>query len=320
MAAVTSRPFLLSRRALLVGTGGALLLAACGDDGGGSSATTLELDEVGPDSLVLAAAFNSGPGYAAAGVAQRLTWSLRSADGAPVADPPPSLAMSVFYEGTPDDAGPQGEGLHRPVGDPLDVPLHDVDIPIPYYPLRFTPAEPGFYSVVVTIDGDEIGGSFEVSPADEVELVEIGQPMVPVETPTTADARGVDPICTQDPPCAFHEVTVAEAVASGQPVALLISTPAFCQTDICGPVLDLLATAAPEHPDITFVHAEVYQAPEADPGNPAAQGVTAAVTDFGLNFEPTLYLADASGTVVERLDNIYDAVELGQGLDRLRPA
>src|SRR5690606_18186607 len=112
------------------------------------------------------------------------------------------------------------------------------------------PDRPGFYSVVTTVRGQEIGASFQVSPADEVEIVEVGEALPPIETPTTADARGVDPICTADPPCPFHEVTVAEALAASQPVALLVSTPAFCQTDICGPVLDLLVAAAPDHAGI----------------------------------------------------------------------
>jgi hypothetical protein len=307
---------------VLAGTASALFLVACGsdDDSGDSSATTLGLDEVDPDTPVLAAAFNPGAGYAAAGVEQRLTWSLREGNGAPLADPPATLAIALFYEGTPADAGPENEGLHEPVGEPIEVTLHDADIPIPYYPLRFTPEKAGFYSAVVTLDGNEIGASFEVSEPADVALVEPGSAMVPVETPTTDDDRGVDPICTLDPPCPFHEVTVAQALADGRPLALLISTPAFCQTDICGPVLDLVIAAAPEYPDITFVHAEVYNASEADPADPTTEGVTPAVTDYGLNFEPTLILGDAGGTLVERLDNIYDAVELRQGLDQIKPA
>lgn len=312
----------LSRRALLAGTAGTLFLVACGDDDdSGSAATTLGLDEIDPgDDLILAAAFNPGPGYAAAGVEQRLTWSLRSADNAPAADPPATLAISLFYESTLAGSGPDDTAVREPVGDPIEVERHDDGIPIPYYPLRFTPEQPGFYTAVVTVDGETIEASFQVSDPAEVALVEAGDPMVAVDTPTMSDGRGVDPICTLDPPCPFHEVTVAQVLADGRPLALLISTPAFCQTAICGPVLDLLVDAGGDYPDITFVHAEVYNAPTADPADPAADGVTAAVTDYGLNFEPTLILGDSSGTLVERLDNIYDTVELRAALDRIAPA
>jgi hypothetical protein len=312
-----------SRRALLVGTAGALVLVACGSDDGDdedAAATTLELDEVDPNAVVLAAVFNPGPGYAAAGIPQRLTWSLRDADGAPAADPPETITLQLYYEGTPDDAGPDGEGLRQPVGEPNELTRHDADIPIPYYPLSFTPDEVGFYSAVLTLDGgDEVGAAFEVSDPAEVELVQPGEPMVPVETPTVADARDVTPICTRDPQCNFHDVTAAQVLAEGRPLALLISTPAFCQTDVCGPVLDLLIDASSDYPDIAFVHAEVYNNPDNDSGDPTIDGVTAAVTDYGLNFEPTLILGDASGVLVERLDNLYDADDVRAGLDKINP-
>ena len=37
---------------------------------------------------------------------------------------------------------------------------------------------------------------------------------------------------------------------------------------------------------------------------------------YGLTFEPCLFVADASGRVQARLDNVYDRVELRQALDR----
>ena len=36
-----------------------------------------------------------------------------------------------------------------------------------------------------------------------------------------------------------------------------------------------------------------------------------------LTFEPTLYLVDAGGTIVTRLDSVYDRVELRAALDRI---
>lgn len=310
----------LDRRALLAGTAATLFLVACGKDDSESSATSLGLSEIDADSVILAAVFNPGPGYATVGVEQRLTWSLRAADGAPVPDPPAILEMSLFHESTLPGSGPDDTGDRQQVGDPIEVARHDVDVPIPYYPLRFTPEEVGFYSAVITVDGEPVSASFQVSDPAEVALVEAGDPMVAVDTPTVTEARGVDPICTLDPPCPFHEVTAAQALTEGRPLALLISTPAFCQTDICGPVLELLVAASADYPDITFVHAEVYNQPTADPADPAAEGVTAAVTDYGLNFEPTLILGGADGTLVERLDNVYDAVELRTGLDAIAPA
>ena len=41
------------------------------------------------------------------------------------------------------------------------------------------------------------------------------------------------------------------------------------------------------------------------------------MNDYRLNFEPCLYLADAKGTFVERIDGVFDADELSAALSRL---
>ena len=134
---------------------------------------------------------------------------------------------------------------------------------------------------------------------------------MPVETPTTADARGVTPICTRSPQCPFHDQTLTQALATGAPVALMISTPQYCQTGVCGPVLDLVIEQSAVTPGLQIVHAEVYVDPNGD-GGPAANGLTDAVSAYGLSFEPSLFVARADGTIVARLDNVFDRVELAQ--------
>jgi hypothetical protein len=87
----------------------------------------------------------------------------------------------------------------------------------------------------------------------------------------------------------------------------------FCQTGVCGPVLDTLLELRAEFPGITFVHAEVYNDPN-NGGDPAAAGVTETVRAYGLSFEPSLFVAGANGTITTRLDNIFDRGELRTAL------
>jgi hypothetical protein len=145
-----------------------------------------------------------------------------------------------------------------------------------------------------------------------VTVIQPGAALPAVATPTVGDARGVDPICTADPVCPLHDVTVAEALEEDRPLALLVSTPAFCQIAICGPVLDVLLGITGDHPDVRFLHAEVYAHPEQD------LDVHAPIVDeLGLTFEPSLILVGRDGRVVERLDTIYDAGEASEALTRL---
>ena len=71
----------------------------------------------------------------------------------------------------------------------------------------------------------------------------------------------------------------------------------------------------PKHPDLQFVHAEVYTNAEAVKDLQAAT-LTPAVNAYGLTYEPSLYVADATGTIVDRLDYIFDATDLDASLSK----
>jgi hypothetical protein len=124
-----------------------------------------------------------------------------------------------------------------------------------------------------------------------------------VATPTTADHQGVNPICTAQPPCPFHAVSLDTALAAHRPVALQFATPALCQSRFCGPVLSNLVTVSgPWSQRVTFIHAEIYT-------DLSGQAGTKAVAAWGLQHEPMLYLGDANGQIIARVDNLFDQDE-----------
>ena len=113
------------------------------------------------------------------------------------------------------------------------------------------------------------------------------------------------------PPCPLHDVTLTQALQSGKPVAYLIGTPAFCQTGVCAPILDNLITAHNRLGDkVTMVHAEVYT-------DNTATTTTPAVQAYQMSFEPCLWITDATGTVVERLDFVFDQGEIDAALAKV---
>jgi hypothetical protein len=111
--------------------------------------------------------------------------------------------------------------------------------------------------------------------------------------------------CTRADPCPYHSQTLASAIAAARPVAFMISTPGFCQTAICGPVLEFMVDDAPNLTRFAVVHAEVY----VDPASGNVQDTTEAVSAYGLGWEPSFYVADATGTVTARLDFLWDEAE-----------
>ena len=61
------------------------------------------------------------------------------------------------------------------------------------------------------------------------------------------------------------------------------------------------------------LHAEVYADPRgAD--DPTAGGLAPVTDAYSLPFEPTLFVADATGRITARLDSVYDRTELDEAL------
>ena len=123
---------------------------------------------------------------------------------------------------------------------------------------------------------------------------------------------GVEPYCTLSPePCPFHEVTLTEALASGKPVVYVVGTPAHCQTGTCAPGLQFAIAEQQRVGDAAvFVHADVY-------ADDAATTVAPAVVALHVDYEPIVYLCDAKGVLVDRLDAVWDASELRDRIDAL---
>jgi hypothetical protein len=188
-------------------------------------------------------------------------------------------------------------------GAPLATVVHK-NGPEPNYALTsYTFPSPGTYNVRASFKGRTLALPLTVTAPSASATPALGQKMVSVATPTTADHRGVNPICTAQPQCPFHSVSLDAALAAHQPVAFQFATPALCQSRFCGPVLsNLVAASGPWRDRVTFIHAEIYTDLTGQTGTPAVKA-------WGLQHEPMLYLGDASGTIVARIDNLYDGDE-----------
>jgi hypothetical protein len=200
----------------------------------------------------------------------------------------------------------------KPVAKGLTAKRRRVSEAFVYWDFRAQLDKPGTYALVVD-GGTPEGGAIQINEPARVQIPTPGQVLPPVETPTTQNSRGVDPICTrlEGGPCPFHEVTLTEALKMGKPVAYLIGTPAHCQFGTCAPGLEFLIAASRRLGDrIMYVHAEVYT-------DDSATITTPAVDAYNLSFEPTVFLTNANGTIFNRLDAAWDQSELDEVLDEL---
>ena len=183
----------------------------------------------------------------------------------------------------------------------------------PYFPLTIAFDEPGEYSASLPGHPEVAAVSFTVVDADQVPLPQVGDRIEPTATPTIEDDQGVSPICTRAIPCPFHDVSHADVAINGRPTVLLVATPGFCQTDICGPVVDLLIDAAADRDDLDVIHAEVYVDPS-DFASGSFPELTLIVQATHLPFEPVLFVLDGDGVVLARVDTTFDRSELAEAI------
>jgi hypothetical protein len=113
-----------------------------------------------------------------------------------------------------------------------------------------------------------------------------------IHTPTSDEVAGdLSQITTRIPPDTQNKVDYAEALGK-EPIVLLFATPQFCQSRVCGPVVDVAEQVKQEYGDeAAFIHMEIFN--DNDPG----KGVRPQVRAFNLPSEPWLFTIDRRGTV-----------------------
>ncbi|MGH8986415.1 MAG: hypothetical protein ACRDY6_21450, partial [Acidimicrobiia bacterium] len=131
------------------------------------------------------------------------------------------------------------------------------------------------------------------------------------------DSRARDDGFVPDPE--LHATTVADALAAGRPVMVVVSTPVYCVSRFCGPITDAVQQLAIEYGDrIAFVHLEVSSNFENQVVNDAA---AEWITPRGGNDrdlrEPWVFVVGADGIVRQRFDNVASDRELRAAADRL---
>lgn len=179
-----------------------------------------------------------------------------------------------------------------------------------FYVAEFDFDSAGMWEVSLTVEeGMAQPATFQVS--EQAVVPEVGTP-APRSPSTTSSDAPIDEISTDpDPDPSFYELSIADAVANGRPTVIVFATPAFCQTAVCGPMLDLVKAVAPDHPNADFVHVEIYE----NIDDPQGQLVeVTAVTEWGLQTEPWVFVVDAGGTVSARFEGAMGAEELERAL------
>jgi hypothetical protein len=127
-----------------------------------------------------------------------------------------------------------------------------------------------------------------------------GQKAPKIHTPTPGDVGGdLSQITTRIPPDTQNRVDYADALGK-EPILLLFATPQFCQSRVCGPVVDVAEEAKEQYGDeAAFIHMEIYE------DNDPSKDVRPQVRAFHLPTEPWLFAVNRHGVVSSVVEGAF---------------
>jgi hypothetical protein len=190
----------------------------------------------------------------------------------------------------------------------------------------------GFWGVEVSgtlADGTPIVGEGEEPTRPFFQVSETSQGLAagdpaPASVQTlasdVADIRSID--TSQDPIPEQHNMTIADAVASGKPTVIAFATPAFCVTQLCGPTKEIFDGLYEQYKDeANFIHVEPYDVDAIRSGECTNYGdcLNPVMNEWRLHSEPWVFIIDAEGKVASKYDGIVSEKEMEDGLKAVLP-
>lgn len=163
--------------------------------------------------------------------------------------------------------------------------------------------------------GEAAGQPVTFTVFDNAPMPQRGEAAPATATDTLTDLPLAQLTTDPNPDRRLYETSIAEGLAQGAPMTVVFSTPKYCTTSVCGPMLDLIKSRIDEHDTVTFVHVEVYEdfGPEDTELQPRP-----AILDWGIPTEPWVFTIDSAGTVDEVFEGVLASDELDAALAKLR--
>src|SRR5665811_2287038 len=217
------------------------------------------------------------------------------------------------------------EGLEQPAVGPYPAAIESLATQ-PAYRAQNTTADPDAATVVYSAEVDfPSEGEWRIAalvkqddeivatllPSAEVGqfkgVPKVGEKAPMIHTPTVDDVGG-DPseVTTRLPPDTQNRVDYADALGK-EPILLLFATPQFCQSRVCGPVVDVAEQLKDQYGDeAAFIHMEIYN------DNDPSKGVRPQVRAFRLPSEPWLFAIDRRGIIRAKVEGAFGVERMTQ--------
>jgi hypothetical protein len=192
------------------------------------------------------------------------------------------------------------------------------DYEVPYWVVFPELPRAGFWGLgaeIALADGRQAVGQFVIEALAQSLGPAVGVAAPPSENRTLRTEPDIARLTSDfaDPEPALYQMTVAEAIDTGRPTVVTFTTPAFCATQICAPVLNSVkAVWRQMAAEANFIHIEVYQ--EFEPLVLADE-----IGEWGLTSEPWTFVLDQQGMITARLGGPVSPRELLAAVNGARP-
>jgi hypothetical protein len=284
-----------------------LLFAGCGGSGGDVTTTVADpgggmtLEELwrapGDDVAIISGTANHEPGDV------RVSFLVVDAEGQVVTLPTARVWVADGLDAQPFlESSAKLERIGVPGGDVADAShIYVARLRLPRAGKYWLLAEPEGGATKVQALGNVVVAKKDSAP-------DIGDPAFPSDNPTIASTGGdFAKLTTRTPPDkSLLEHSIADSLRAKVPFVVTFSTPKFCSSRTCGPVLDVVEEVArrSEDDDVRFIHVEVFE------GNDPAKSYNRWMQEWGLTTEPWTFLVDRTGKIVERYEGPVSVNEL----------
>ena len=166
-------------------------------------------------------------------------------------------------------------------------------------------------ALVKEADGWAKIGLRSINVGEFAKIPRPGEKAPVIQTPTAKDGASLAELSTRVPPDTQNKVNYADVLGK-EPILLLFTTPKFCQSRVCGPVVDVAQQAQQEFKGkANFIHMEIYN--ENDPAN----GVRPQVRRFHLPTEPWLFAINREGVVSATIEGGFGTKLMDQTVEKV---
>jgi len=140
-----------------------------------------------------------------------------------------------------------------------------------------------------------------------------GDPAPKIHTLTPGDVGGdLSQITTRIPPDTQNRVDYADALGK-EPIILLFATPQFCESRVCGPVVDVAEQVKQLYGDkAAFIHMEIWE-----DNDPSTEKTRPQVRAFHLPTEPWLFAIEKDGSIGEVLQGAFGVDALTEAVEKV---